>query len=125
MYNSYGWQRQEQQEQPLPLHLCFFLLITFLLLSMSWYLNYESALESLLDQVKLVVALSPLVLLLVVHWLSAAEPGRFPLFIPLLERDSLQFSGGSPWGVALALVLLLFMVSYQSYFHEHWFPLRR
>ncbi|KAK2431120.1 oxidoreductase/transition metal ion-binding protein [Trifolium repens] len=39
------------------------------------------------------------------------------------ERDSVHRAGGSPWGVALLLVFLLFMVSYQSSFHGRWFPL--
>jgi hypothetical protein len=43
--------------------------------------------------------------------------------MPFPERDSLHRAGGSPWGVALLLVFLLFMISYQSSFHERWFPL--
>ncbi|KAF3965763.1 hypothetical protein CMV_010073 [Castanea mollissima] len=47
-----------------------------------------------------------------------------PSLIPLPgERDSLHRAGGSPWGVALVLVFLLFMISHQSSFHERWFPL--
>ncbi|MQL72113.1 hypothetical protein Taro_004437 [Colocasia esculenta] len=118
------YQRQYQEAgPPLPLHLCFFLFILFVFLTLSWYLSYESALESLVDQLKLVLVLSPLVLLLAVHWLSSAEPGRLPLLLPLPERDSLHRAGGSPWGVGLVLVLLMVMVSYQSSFHERWFPL--
>ena len=32
-------------------------------------------------------------------------------------------AGSSPWGVALALMLVLFLVSYHSSFQERWFPL--
>ncbi|KAK6937042.1 hypothetical protein RJ641_034072 [Dillenia turbinata] len=108
----------------LPLHLCFFFFISLLLLAFSWYINYGSMFESLIDQVKLFVILSPLLLLLVVQLLSSENRRRVPFFISLPEKDSLHRAGGSPWGVALLLVFLLFMISHQSYFHERWFPLR-
>ncbi|KAJ0981200.1 hypothetical protein J5N97_009455 [Dioscorea zingiberensis] len=113
------------QVTTLPIHLCFFLLILFLFMGLSWYLSYESAFESLMDQLKLMLILSPLVLLLAVHWLSSAGDGRRtpPLIIPLPEKESFHRAGGSPWGVAFLLLLLMFMISYQSYFHERWFPL--
>ncbi|EEF28769.1 conserved hypothetical protein [Ricinus communis] len=75
----------------MPLHLFLFIVILILTLSFSWYINYESKFEELINQ--------------------------------LPERDSLHRAGGSPWGVALLLVFLLFMISYQSSFHERWFPL--
>uniref|UniRef100_A0A2P2PBP4 Transmembrane protein n=1 Tax=Rhizophora mucronata TaxID=61149 RepID=A0A2P2PBP4_RHIMU len=103
----------------MPLHLCLFMIILFLVLGFSWYTNYESVLEDLMNQVKLVLMLSPLLLLLVVHCLSSG----FPLPVPFPEQDSLHRAGGSPWGVALLLVFLFFMISYQSSFHERWFPL--
>lgn len=106
-----------------PLHLCFFLFILFLFMGFSWYINYESVLEDIVDQFKLVVMVSPLVLLLVVHWLSSEERTRVPFLVPLPERESLHRAGSSPWGVGFLLVFLLFMISYQSSFHERWFPL--
>ncbi|XP_010917246.2 uncharacterized protein [Elaeis guineensis] len=111
------------QPPPLPLHLCFFLLTLFLFIGLSFYMSYESVFESLFDQIKLFLMVSPLVLLLVVHWLSGVDRRRVPFFIPLPERESFHRAGGSPWGIALVLVLLMFMISYQSYFHERWFPL--
>lgn len=115
----------DQNSQPsLPLHLCFFLLTLFMFLSFSWYLNYEPIMESLMEQVKLVLMVSPLLLLLVLHFLSNYGDGRIlSSFIPLPERESLHRAGGTPWGVGLLLVVLLFMISYQSSFQERWFPL--
>ncbi|KAL5760589.1 hypothetical protein ACOSP7_019103 [Xanthoceras sorbifolium] len=110
-------------QPPLPIHLCFFLLILLMFIGFSWYVNYEPVLETLFDQVKLYLIMSPLLLLLVVHWLSNDETGRFSYLIPLPEKDSLNRAGGTPWGVGFVLVLLLFMISYQSYFQERWFPL--
>nr|XP_025672632.1 uncharacterized protein LOC112771979 isoform X2 [Arachis hypogaea] len=111
-------------EPSFPLHLCFFLLTLFMFLGFSWYLNYEPIMESLMDQVKLVLMVSPLVLLLVLHLVTNyGDGGLLSSVIPLPERDSLHRAGGTPWGVGLVLVLLLFMVSYQSSFQERWFPL--
>ncbi|KAE9584937.1 hypothetical protein Lalb_Chr25g0283731 [Lupinus albus] len=108
----------------LPLHLCFFLLTLFMFLGFSWYSNYENIFESMMDQVKLILMVSPLLLLLVVHLLSNyGDGGMLSSFIPLPERDSLHRAGGTPWGVGLILVLLLFMISYHSSFQERWFPI--
>jgi hypothetical protein len=100
----------------MPIHLFFFISILFSILCLSWYINYEDKFEDLINQVKLFLMLSPVVLLLLVHCLSSC----FPVFLPFPERDSLHRAGGSPWGVALLLVFLIFMISYQSSFHELW-----
>lgn len=111
----------------LPLHLCFFLVILFAFVSFTWYVNYENIFEPLFDQIKFLLMLSPLLLLLVVHLLSyvdtsSSSPSRW-FYVPLPEQDSVHRGGGTPWGVALLLVLLLFMLSYQSDLRERWFPL--
>lgn len=103
-----------------PIHLCLFMFILFFVLAFSWYINYESKYEDMFIHVKILLALVPLVLLLVVRCLSSG--GSFSLPLPE-ERESLHRAGGSPWGVALLLVFLLFMIGYQSSFHERWFPL--
>lgn len=105
----------------IPLHLCFFMVILFSVLGFTWYINYESKFEELMTQVKIFLMLLPLLLLLVVHCLSSGS-------VPLLEalpddKNSLHRAGGSPWGVGLVLLFLLFMISYQSSFQERWFPL--
>ncbi|KAK1314876.1 hypothetical protein QJS10_CPA06g02271 [Acorus calamus] len=108
----------------IPIHLCFFLFTLLTFMGLTWYVNYESVMESLIDQMRLAVALSPLVLLFVVHYLSGEDRRRVPFMVSLPEeRESLHRAGGSPWGVGLLLVLLLLMVSYQSHFHHRWFPL--
>lgn len=104
----------------IPLHLCFFIVILFSVMGLSWYINYESKFEDLMIQVKLFLMLVPLLLLLLVHCLSS---GSVPLLVPLPERDSLHRAGGSPWGVGLLLIFLLYLISYQSYFQQRWFPL--
>ena len=99
-------------------HVCFFFMVVFFVLSLTWYLNYESVLEDTMNQLKLVFMLSPLFLLLLVHIFS----GGLSFYVPWPEQDSIHRAGSSPWGVATVLVIILFMVSYQSYIHEMWFP---
>ena len=78
-----------------------------------------------MDQVKMVLMISPLLLLVVVHFVSnyGGREGILSSLIPLPERDSVHRAGGTPWGVGVLLVLLFFMISYQSSFQERWFPL--
>lgn len=121
-YSSSNSQHDHHHHSTFPLHLCFFLLVLLTFVGFSWYINYESMLEGMFDQVKLVLMVSPLLLLLVVHWLSN-DDRRVSSLIPLPEKDSLHRAGGTPWGVGFLLVFLFFMISYQSYFQERWFPL--
>ncbi|KAL8495880.1 hypothetical protein ACS0TY_019845 [Phlomoides rotata] len=104
-----------------PLHLCFFLLILSMFVGITWYINYESIFEGIFDQFKLLLMLSPLLLLLGIHLLSLMDSSFS--FIPFPEKESFHNAGGTPWGIGLVLVLLFFMISYQSDFRERWFPL--
>ncbi|XP_042480486.1 uncharacterized protein LOC122061322 [Macadamia integrifolia] len=123
MANGY-YSSPYSQWPPVSLHLCFFFVILLLFLGFSWYINYESMFEDLMIQFKLMLMLCPLLLLLVVHWLSSEDRRRVPFVISLPgERDSVHRAGGTPWGVGALLVFLLFMISYQSSFQERWFPL--
>ncbi|KAL7199248.1 hypothetical protein ACSBR2_021519 [Camellia fascicularis] len=107
----------------LPIHFYFLLAVVFLILGFTWYINYESKFQDVMYQLKLIFILTPIVLLLVVHWLSSEDRHRVPFSISLPEKDSLHRAGGSAWGVAALLVFLLYMISYQSKLHESWFPL--
>jgi hypothetical protein len=127
-----------------PFHLLVFLGTVALLGATSLYSRYESAVESLVEQVRFAVVLSPLLLLLAVQYWAATAGSRRPrggALSSLLAGDqpSLYAGGGwggqhhqrdggagpssSPWGVALALALVLLLVSYQSCFQDLWFPL--
>ncbi|XP_075477223.1 uncharacterized protein LOC142518352 [Primulina tabacum] len=106
----------------IPLHLCFFLSILFAFLGMTWYANHESIFEGFFDQLKLVLMVSPLLLLLAVHLLARLEKSSwFLLASP--EQDAIHGAGSTPWGVGMLLVLLFFMISHHSDFRERWFPL--
>ncbi|KAL7120722.1 hypothetical protein ACP275_02G139700 [Erythranthe tilingii] len=117
-----GYNNNNNHPSPPSLHLCFFFLILSMFVGITWYINYESIFEGLFDQIKLLLMVSPLLLLLAVHLLSTFETSAF-FFIPLPEQESLHRAGGTPWGVGLLLVILFFMISYQSDFRERWFPL--
>ncbi|KAG0450837.1 hypothetical protein HPP92_026732 [Vanilla planifolia] len=105
------------KSSPFPLHLCFFLLILLPCITFSWYRSYESALGSILSQIKRFLIASSFVLLLGVQLFSIVADGRW------WSPDETH-SGGSPWIVGLFLLVLFLMVSYQSSFHERWwFPL--
>lgn len=107
----------------LPIHFFFFLVTLFLFLCFTWYINYESKFEDFMDNLKFLLMLSPIVLLLLVHWLSTEDRDRVPFSFRLPKRESFHQAGGSPFGVAVVLVFLLFMVSHQSSLQERWFPL--
>ncbi|CAH8380875.1 unnamed protein product [Eruca vesicaria subsp. sativa] len=117
--------RDHEENPPVPLHLCVFVFILLMFVTISWYASYEPVIEGFTDQLKLALMASPLLLLLAVHFLSNGEGGRMVTsLIPLNERESLYRAGGTPWGVAFMLVFLFLMVSFQSQFQERWFTLR-
>uniref|UniRef100_A0A0E0L947 Uncharacterized protein n=1 Tax=Oryza punctata TaxID=4537 RepID=A0A0E0L947_ORYPU len=129
----------------------FLLVATLLLVAVSTlYARCEEAVESLLDQLRVLLILSPLLLIVGVQvWAASAAADRrgagaggglMYLLAQLIGDggDSYYWGSGSPygrwhggggasssspWGVALVLVLVLFLVSYQSSFQSWWFPL--
>jgi hypothetical protein len=106
-----------------PFQLLFFTLIVIFLIFISWYMTYESSMEDTRDRLKLFLMISPLLLLLAVRCLS--KTGMPTIALPASEPNAIHRAGSSPWGVGLLLVVLLLMISYQSTFHDHWFPLWR
>ncbi|KAJ0837001.1 hypothetical protein HanRHA438_Chr16g0773331 [Helianthus annuus] len=98
-------------QSPIPLHLCFFLIILFMFLSLSWYSSYESMFVGFFDSVRLIFIVSPVLLLVVLQLISTFDAtGRSTFFV----ADNDLKAGSTPWGVGLVLVLLLFLLSYQS-----------
>lgn len=100
----------------------------------------ESAVEILIHQLRGFVILSPVLIILAVHlWVCSGggSGGVVSLVEELMTGDQTQTEeqyyyayrchrgssgvGSPPWGVALALVLVLFLISYQPSIHERWF----
>lgn len=106
-----------------PFQLLFIIFIVLFLIFISWYMAYESAMEDTVDQLKLYLMISPLLLLLAVRCWSKTGIPTIPL--PPSEPNAIHRAGSSPWGVGLLVILLLLMISYQSTFHDQWFPLWR
>uniref|UniRef100_A0ACD6APJ2 Uncharacterized protein n=1 Tax=Avena sativa TaxID=4498 RepID=A0ACD6APJ2_AVESA len=126
----------------------FFVLATLLFLATaSLYAWCEAAMESMLDKLRPLLILSPLLLIVVAQlWLAAGASDRRGggglgyLMSQMAPGEYYQRGAGpygrwdgggggggsSPWGVAVALVLVLMLLSYQSSVEE-WrlFPLRR
>lgn len=125
MAHNYYYRHYTNDDPPFPFHLLIFLLILLLPIFLSWYSNYEPIIEQVFDHLHLTIMLLPLMLLLAVHVLSSYDPRSVPLSVFFSERESIHRAGGSPWGLGVVLVVVLFMISHQSYFHESWFPLFR
>ncbi|KAL6341343.1 hypothetical protein AAG906_032461 [Vitis piasezkii] len=65
-----------------------------------------------------VVTAADLLHLLAVHWLSTVPPANrlnFPM--PGSEPNAIHRAGASPWGLAVVLLLLFFLISYQPSLH--------
>ncbi|KAE8796810.1 hypothetical protein D1007_28107 [Hordeum vulgare] len=148
--DRYGYGYSRQQAAPSPssaasFHVCLFLATASLLGAASLYSHCESAMESLVDQLRVAVVLSPFILLLAAQywsatgrrWRSSYSSSSSSLLAaptPAVSweqqppwYDQRQRDGGasSPWGVALALALVLLLISYQSCFQYWWSPVVR
>ncbi|KAL3850400.1 hypothetical protein ACJIZ3_012282 [Penstemon smallii] len=104
----------------LPIPFFFFLAILFLFLILTWFINYEYMFEDAIDHFKLCLMVFPVILLLFLHWFSNDGRERVPFSLSKPEKDSLYRVGGSPLGVAILLVFLMFMISHHSSLHERW-----
>ncbi|KAM0045114.1 hypothetical protein Hdeb2414_s0009g00300381 [Helianthus debilis subsp. tardiflorus] len=107
----------------IPIHFMFFVCVVFIFLCFTWYINYESKVERFVHHLKIFLMLTPIALLVLVHCLSSNW--FLSSLVPYPEKDLLHRAGGSPWGVAIMLVFLVYMVSVRSYVRERWFPLSR
>ncbi|KAL7236968.1 hypothetical protein ACSBR1_020121 [Camellia fascicularis] len=106
---------------PFPL-LAIFAIVIFLL-SLSQYTNYKAQMQHTMINLQLFLFLLPI--LLIVIMLSGLTSGRFNFWFLQSEHNPTHRSerggGGSPWGVAILVVVLLLLVSYQSSFQSKWF----
>ncbi|KAK9287003.1 hypothetical protein L1049_015411 [Liquidambar formosana] len=110
---------------PLPYPVLLILAVIFIFLGLSWFTSYESVVETAEVQMGWVLIAAPIVLLILVRWLSSMEsPERFFWRSPYDRRYRTHYQpseGSSPWGVAALIVLLLVLLQYQSSFLKSWF----
>ena len=135
--SSYRYGYSQPASPATSFHLCLFLATASLLGAASIYSRCQSAMENLFDQLRIVVVLSPLLLLLAAQYWAATSwrrsrgsGGLTSLLVAPLVGESSWYDqqrdgagASSPWGVALALALVLLLISYQSCFQDWWFPL--
>ncbi|KAB1207580.1 hypothetical protein CJ030_MR7G022882 [Morella rubra] len=109
---------------PLPYPVMLILAVISIFLGMSWYFSYEEAVESAEEQMSWVLLATPIVLVIIVQWLSSMEnPDRLFAMSPWDQRRRTHHrpsEGSSPWGVAALIVLLLVMVQFRSVFLDGW-----
>ncbi|KAI9196834.1 hypothetical protein LWI28_027423 [Acer negundo] len=79
------------------------------------YLVYDAIMATASELLQRLLVVSPLLLIFAVHWLSSG----IQLSLPILgsDPDAIHRAGGSPWGVALLVLLLFFLISYQPSMH--------
>ncbi|KAI3823198.1 hypothetical protein L1987_04631 [Smallanthus sonchifolius] len=106
-YNNISY--YEYIQLSIPIHFFVFLCVLFIFLSCTWYVNYESKVESFMRHVKIFLVLAPVVLLVLVHWLSRGDRPWLPSLVPLPEKDSFHRAGGSPWGIAILFMNVGFL----------------
>ncbi|XP_027354652.1 uncharacterized protein LOC113864767 [Abrus precatorius] len=110
---------------PLPYPVLLLLAVIFIFLGISWYFSYEEVVENTEQKLGWVLFATPVVLIILVRWLSSMEnKDWFSGSTPWEgNRRTHQNSteGSSPWGVAALIVVLLILVQYQSIFLHSWF----
>ena len=109
---------------PLPYPVLFILAVALIFLCTSWYFSYEEAVENAEEQVSWLLFVVPILLILIVRWLSSMEnPDALFATSPWDHRRRTHHrpsEGSSPWGVAALIVLLLVLLHYQSVFRDSW-----
>ncbi|RYR22465.1 hypothetical protein Ahy_B03g067757 [Arachis hypogaea] len=106
---------------PLPYPVLLILALILIFLGVSWYFSYEEVVESAQVQLGWLQFDTPVVLILIVRWLSSMENTEWFSGWDRRRRTTQGSSeGSSPWGVAALIVVLLILMQYQSIFHDNW-----
>lgn len=113
---------------PLPYPVLLILGVISLFLALQWYVSYESVVEATEESMGWLLMAAPLLLLFAVKWLSTSDNPASWWFYASSPWDTRRTGyylasneGGSPWGVAALILLLLVLMQYQSSFLETWF----
>ena len=75
---------------------------------------YSTMLEQMEEISPTMLMLSPVILLILIRWLSHRNSTRRSFFFSEVDPSSIHRAGGSPVGVAIILSLVLLMIWYQS-----------
>ncbi|RYR22463.1 hypothetical protein Ahy_B03g067749 [Arachis hypogaea] len=105
---------------PLPYPVLMILALILIFLGVSWYFSYEEVVESAQVQLGWLLFATPVVLILIVRWLSSMENTEWFSGWDRRRRTTQGSSeGSSPWGVAALIVVLLILMQYQSIFRDN------
>ncbi|TYJ28503.1 hypothetical protein E1A91_A06G004000v1 [Gossypium mustelinum] len=86
----------------------------------SSYINLKREVHHTVFNLKLFLLFLPVMLIFAAQFLSKCER----LVVPYVrtKRDLVRRTWDLPWGMIMVVVVLLVMLSYQSYFHSMWSP---
>lgn len=117
-----GWTEQTIASiSPPPMPVIILFGIVFLLLWLSFHINYTRQMESTIISLKLVLLLLPLLLIILARCL-AANRGRVVIPLPDADPDTMYRASRTPWGIALLVGVVLVLLSFQSNFRSQWSP---
>ncbi|RDX61490.1 hypothetical protein CR513_60275, partial [Mucuna pruriens] len=109
---------------PLPYPVLLILSLILLLLAISWYLSYEEVVEAAQEQLGWTLLATPVLLILIVRWLSSVDTSECFFNSSPWERrrrtHHVPSEGSSPWGVAAFILLVLVLLHYHSTFLDAW-----
>lgn len=126
-----GWKDQTLSSiSPPPLPLLAVFAIVIFLLSLSQYSTYKEQMNYTVTNFKILLFLMPLLLIFFMRSNLLSSGAWAHLWAPSqngqqVRRELARGVSGFPWSVAVVLVALLVLVSYQSSFHSKWFPFGR
>ncbi|RAL49318.1 unnamed protein product [Cuscuta campestris] len=104
---------------PPPYRVLLILSVIGIFLGIKWHVSYEEAVESAEESFNWLLLLVPVVLIFAVRWLSSMEAPAWLLGgAPWNRSRKLRYlgtsEGGSPWGVAALILLLLVLLQFKS-----------
>lgn len=124
-----SWKRGWLEEtlltsSPPPLGLLALLAIISLLIFFSSYPRYKYEVEKTAINLKLFMLFLPILFVFLLISLNFFSRLLFnsSYHVRANQAKSLFGEGNFPWGVSLMLILILLLVSKQSYFHSLWYP---
>ncbi|KAG6704840.1 hypothetical protein I3842_07G152700 [Carya illinoinensis] len=118
---KHGWTEQTLASISLPpLPLVAIAGIIVLLLLLNSYATYRSQMWHTVITFKLFLFPLPVLLIFLMH--SITKYGRIVITAPVTKNDTVHQAQSLPWGLALLVLVLVLMLSYQPYFHSMWWP---
>ncbi|GMH11526.1 hypothetical protein Nepgr_013367 [Nepenthes gracilis] len=82
------------------------------------YIIYAAVMATAAELLQPLLMISPLLIVIAVHWLSTMpSSSTLSLLFPGTIPTDIHRAGGSPWGVALVLLIVFVLISFQPFVH--------